>query len=477
MKKIIWIGLIALLILGIHAEPFVWSVAESSGDTEVAVTVASGAYLYFDSIRFPQRRIVVAPAPAVDGDGVAVLTPGVWRWQLAGKPEKLVVEYQGCVSQNGASICLVPQTLALRGERSEVHDFDWERRYPAIAASQVLRSRAGYMNATEFCRFLGADTVDETRHWNFLWALLAAFLGGIALNLTPCVLPLIPINLGILSAGKTPGEARKSGLLYALGMAGVYGILGVAAVAAGANFGALNASPYFQGAVGVIFLVLAVAMTGIIPLDLSRFRGERYRVLARSRGIGLVAWGALSALLAGACVAPVGAAVVLFAAKNFADGNFWAVLLPLLLGVGMATPWVLLSFGIGILPRPGKFMTVVKDIFAVVLAVIGVWYIVGAIRLAGETSNPATELDRLEAALVQSAASGRPVLVDCWASWCGNCKKMEADVFPDDQVREALKNYTLVRFNMPDLAEPRISSLLKKWHLPGLPGFVVLLPR
>jgi len=93
-------------------------------------------------------------------------------------------------------------------------------------------------------------------------------LGGLALNLTPCVLPMIPINLPILGAGRENRDRRRSIVLggaYGAGMALAYGGLGLVVVLTGSKFGALNSSPWFNFAIAVVFVVLGLAKLGYVP--------------------------------------------------------------------------------------------------------------------------------------------------------------------------------------------------------------------
>ena len=171
-------------------------------------------------------------------------------------------------------------------------------------------------------------------------------------NLTPCVLPLIPVNLIIIgAAGNDRRSGFRRGFAYGAGMALAYGAIGVAAVLAGARFGELNSSPLFNFITAAIFLVLAAAMAGLFDLDpgawLRRILPERNRERKPGGGIWVAAFmGALSALLAGACVAPAVIAVLLLAAARFAAGESWAILLPFFLGVGMALPWPFAGMGL-----------------------------------------------------------------------------------------------------------------------------------
>ena len=244
---------------------------------------------------------------------------------------------------------------------------------PWLAGVQVKATAAGYLGSSDFLTFLmrarGETTAvppDQFRQFldnpkaflvrqGFIWTLLLVLLGGLLLNLTPCVLPMIPINLAIIGAGARAGSRQRGlalGAAYGAGIAVIYGALGMAVVLTGRVFGALQSSPIFNGALAALFVVLALAMFDLIPIDLSRFQ--------RGGGKGgfwaAGAAGGISALLAGACVAPVVAAVLLLAGSLYQDGNTAAALLPFLLGIGMAFPWPLAGAGLAVLPKPGAWM-------------------------------------------------------------------------------------------------------------------------
>ena len=84
--------------------------------------------------------------------------------------------------------------------------------------------------------------------------------------------------------------------------------------------------------------------------------------------------GAIAALLAGACVAPVVIQVVLFSSDLYAQGTVVALGLPFLLGIGMAIPWPIAGAGLTALPRPGAWMVRVKQAFGVVILATAAYY-------------------------------------------------------------------------------------------------------
>ncbi len=155
--------------------------------------------------------------------------------------------------------------------------------------------------------------------------LLIVFLGGLALNLTPCVLPMIPINLAIIGAGARAGSRGRGFLLgaaYGGAMALVYGVLGLVVILTAGTFGTINASPWFNLGIAVLFVVLGLAMFDVFMIDFSGL-SSGFRPGESSRGTFLLAFGmgAVAALLAGACVAPVVIQVVLFSSNLYATGH------------------------------------------------------------------------------------------------------------------------------------------------------------
>src|SRR5207253_425287 len=98
--------------------------------------------------------------------------------------------------------------------------------------------------------------------------------GGLALNLTPCVLPMIPINLAIIGAGaqaQSRGRGFMLGSAYGAGMAIAYGILGVIVVLTAGTFGTINSSPWFNLAIALLFVVLGLAMFDVLFIDFSKY--------------------------------------------------------------------------------------------------------------------------------------------------------------------------------------------------------------
>ena len=106
--------------------------------------------------------------------------------------------------------------------------------------------------------------------------MMLVLLGGLALNLTPCVLPMVPINLAIIGAGAQADSRHRGFLLgatYGAAMALVYGVLGLVVVLTASSFGTINANPWFNAGIAVLFVVLGLAMFDVVNIDFSRFSG------------------------------------------------------------------------------------------------------------------------------------------------------------------------------------------------------------
>ena len=167
----------------------------------------------------------------------------------------------------------------------------------ALGNFSVLATTGGYLGTSDFLTFLHDAESGVTRRGLFegrgpLAILFLVFVGGLALNLTPCVLPMIPINLAIIGAGAQAGSRSRGfwlGASYGAAMAVVYGVLGVIVVLTAGTFGTINASPWFNLGIGALFVVLALAMFDVLVIDFSRF-SSRFSVGSRSGGSFVVAF-------------------------------------------------------------------------------------------------------------------------------------------------------------------------------------------
>ncbi len=361
----------------------------------------------------------------------------------------------------------------------------------------VRGSTGGYLDSEDFLQFVrnaeaGVAERGLLEGRGPLAILAIVFLGGLALNLTPCVLPMIPINLAIIGAGAHAGSRSRGlllGLSYGAAMALVYGVIGLVVILTAGTFGSLNASPWFNLAIAAVFVILGLAMFDVLLIDFSRFMPAT--VSAGGQGSVALAFtmGSVAALLAGACVAPVVIQVVLFASNLYATGTTIALALPFVLGLGMALPWPLAGAGIGALPRPGLWMVRVKQAFGVLIIATAVYYGYLAYTLfANRWVDPAAVVSsmqqKLESGWHASLADGlavaereqRPVLVDLWATWCKNCLTMDATTFADPEVLAALDAYVKIKVQAEDPDDPATRAVMQRFKAVGLPTYVILQP-
>jgi len=326
-----------------------------------------------------------------------------------------------------------------------------------------------------------------------LTILLLVLVGGLALNLTPCVLPMIPVNLAIIGAGAQAGSRARGFMLggaYGAAMAAVYGAIGLVVILTAGTFGSINSSPWFNLGIAVLFVVLGLAMFDVLMIDFSRF-GSSFQPGAGRGSLALAfTMGAVSALLAGACVAPVVIQVVLFSSNMYAAGTTLALALPFCLGLGMALPWPFIGAGLASLPKPGVWMVRVKQAFGVFIIATAVYYGYQAYTLfANRWVDPSAVQASVEAqvksgwhnslarGIAAARAEQKPLLIDFWATWCKNCLTMDKTTFEDEKVKAALSGYVKVKFQAEDLDAQPARALMQKFDAVGLPTYVILRPN
>ncbi|MGE5243712.1 MAG: thioredoxin family protein [Betaproteobacteria bacterium] len=362
----------------------------------------------------------------------------------------------------------------------------------------IAATTGGYLGSSDFLKFLHDAEAGVREKGLFegrgpLMILLIVLVGGLALNLTPCVLPMIPINLAIIGAGARAASRRRGfllGLAYGAAMALVYGILGLVVVLTAGTFGTINASPWFNLAIAVLFVVLGLAMFDVVTIDFSRWSTAFNPSAGRGTFVLAFSMGAIAALLAGACVAPVVIEVVIFSGRLYAAGTTIALALPFCLGVGMALPWPIAGAGLAAMPKPGLWMTRVKQVFGVVILATAAYYGYEAYGLfANRWVDPSAVASSVQEKLKEgwhsSLADGlasaereqKPVLIDLWATWCKNCLTMDKTTLEDPAVKSALSGYVKVKFQAEQPDQPPASDIMKRFGAVGLPTYVILHPK
>lgn len=369
----------------------------NNGQVAIHFTIAPAYYLYRDKFKFAVEglpgnatRLGTAQFPA----GKVKHDPNFGDVEVFykevnitlpvdhpdGGPLALRVTYQGCAD---AGLCYPPQSKVLEVPTSSL---------PLSSASNI--SSAG--NA-------GSDGGDDSgrlagmlRNASFMTSLLLFFIAGLGLALTPCVFPMIPILSGIIvGGGKTHrqlsrGRAFLLSLAYVLGMALTYAAVGVAAGLTGTLLSNFLQNAWALGAFALIFVALAGSMFGFyemqMPTLLQSKISEESGHLKGGSLPGVVAMGALSALICGPCVAAPLAGALLYIGQT---GDAWlggCALFVLALGMGMPLLAVGLSAGT-LLPRSGPWMEGVKKVFGVVMLAVALWFVApllpAALTMAG----------------------------------------------------------------------------------------------
>jgi thioredoxin:protein disulfide reductase len=384
-----------------------------------------------------------------------------------------------------------PENDATTAPEESTGEMGWKE----IAERFEVVGRAGFEDTETFIAFLDAGLSGETaptqgstfagKSWGLILLLIVA--GGFALNLTPCVLPLIPVNIAIIGAGTKAGSRGRGfalGGAFGVGIALVYGLLGLAVMLSFTSaFGTINATPWFNIGIAVLFVILGLGMFDVINIDFTRFQ-SKIGIKKNENGSFLIAFGmgAISALLAGACVAPVVISTILFAQDSYSQGNQFALALPFLLGVGMALPWPFVGGGLSVLPKPGMWMVRVKQAFGIFIFAFAIYYgyIAYGLLQAGTSEEHGSHEGwhtSLQSGLAEAAETGQPVFLDFWATWCKNCLVMDDTVLKDEAVVQKLESFVKIKYQAERMDQSPTSDIIDHYEVLGLPAYLILQPK
>jgi thiol:disulfide interchange protein DsbD len=204
---------------------------------------------------------------------------------------------------------------------------------------------------------------------NLPLALGFAFLGGMILNLMPCVFPVLAMKAAALAGhSQQPGEARAQGLAYGAGVIGTFlalagGLIAARAAGDAIGWGYQLQTPLVTAALTLVMLLVALNLSGVFEVGASA-QGAGSHLASRGGLVGAFFTGALAVVVAAPCTAPFMAAAIGYA---FAQPTAVTLGVFVALGLGLAVPFVALSFApalIRLMPRPGGWMDVLRRVLA-----------------------------------------------------------------------------------------------------------------
>ncbi len=491
--------------------------------TRVFVESVNGIEFDFEHARWPQPH-----TQTIEGLGTARMQSGEVKivipfaitdakFEPGRRTLRVLVHYQACTD---AGVCYAPVYAE------------------TFAALEVLPAGSAQPPATQAVTSQPAAGVSARAagggggvSLGLVQIFLMAFAGGVILNVMPCVLPVISLKLlgFVQQADQDRRRIFALGLVYAAGIMVSFLVLAVLMASFKLAWGGIMQRPGFLIGLAVFVFAFALSLLGVFELRLpGGAESAAAKAAAKEGYAGAFLHGILTTALATPCTAPVLAPAVGLIAQLPTDVMVLAILT---IGLGLATPYVLLSAFPGwlrLLPKPGPWMVVFKQVVGFVLLLVVVWLLsivseqvelyelmrvlamlvfvgivcwllgrigldagwgrtvgtwaVGVLVLAGGWQAAAWYFrpsliawQPWEPGLPEKlAAEGRVVYVDFTASWCLTCQANKRAVLETDEVIEAFHRYDVVPLEA-DFShyDPRIQEALQRFGYNGVPLNVI----
>ncbi|NLX13141.1 MAG: hypothetical protein GXY44_05715 [Phycisphaerales bacterium] len=511
-------------------------------EVAVVIEVADGFYLYaheplaqglnptdlfhdsvtglvFDRPRFPPGQMIQSYGMtfSVYKDRAVVILPVEAHVLPAGEEVRIggVLTYQACSEQTGQ--CMMPTAaewsltipVADAGEAVRTANEELFRSTADYQAAGAGKGPDGRTPSSEAGQGFTLDSVVRTtarqREYPLAVWLIFAFLAGVILNITPCVLPVISIKVlsFVQQASESPARVFRLGLAFSLGMLAIYNVLAILATAAGLVWGQHFQSPTFTLVMASVIFVFGLSVYGVFTLGVPRAVGDLAGQAEGEGYLGSVAKGALATLMGTPCLGPFLGSVLVWLATQ---PPVLVFLIFNTIGLGMALPYILLTARPGWLrfvPKAGPWLETFKQAMAFLLMgtviyllgilnkqlggsavvwslvllmslaiacwIIGRWLTaetsaggrmivlavaVGVASLGGWVSygrgfRPPSDsvlpwVPFSMEKLTELTAEGRTVFLDITADWCPNCKYNMEFVFHTEEVAEAIREYDVV---------------------------------
>jgi thiol:disulfide interchange protein DsbD len=497
----------------------------TAGRAEVEATIAAGWHVNShaprDEFLIP-TTVTLTPPEGVHAGDVEYPAPVARRLAFGGAKEFLL--YEGTVRfaaplEGVAAPGAAPLRAALRFQACDDSHCLPPRTVELTAALGDV-PRAG-------TDIPGGDRIGRlVERWGYPLTFVWVALLGVALNLTPCVYPLISVTVAFFG-GRTARDHRhtvRRALVYVVGICLSFSTLGVVAALTGSLFGAALQRPEIHGGIAVVLVLLAGSNFGLYQMRVPSPVMQRLGRMGEG-DIGAFFMGLTMGVVAAPCIGPVVVALLLFVGAQQSAALGFALFF--VLGLGMGAPYVGLAAVAGrlrALPRAGAWLEWVERLFGFLLLGLALYFAapvlpdawvrvaaalllvsagvvlgflgpatppamewprrIGGIALVGlalvglpraDTRSPIAWVPFSDDALARAVAAGRPVLIDFEAEWCLPCREMDRTTFRDGAVVRAAASFATLKVDVTS-ADDRVNELMARFSVPGVPTYVFLGP-
>ncbi len=362
---------------------------------------------------------------------------------------------------------------------------------------------------------------------NFLLALIGIFLIGLALNLTPCVYPMISVTVSLFGSRQESNTWKVFGqaVVYVLGIATMYSALGVMAALSGGLFGSWLQSPWMLSFIGLLMFGLALSMFGLYEIQVPYWLTSKLGTGNTTGTIGTYISGMVVGIFAAPCVGPP--IIALLAYVGTVGDPLFGFWIFFVLSLGLGLPYLILGTFSGLMqkmPKSGVWMEWVKKVFGIVLIGVGgfylglaffpqvvEWVIVGTLFLGGlylgflersgtdkkgfklvkyATGTVAIVLGIMfymnlqkegiiwemysEEKIVAAEANNQAVMIDFYADWCIPCMELERMTFTDTEVIDSTLDMVRLKVDLTHFDSPESEALRQQYNIAGVPTIVFI---